>query len=30
VDIVRQIQQQPENNQMLKQPVTIQNIERIR
>ncbi|MFZ2053693.1 MAG: peptidylprolyl isomerase [Candidatus Aminicenantales bacterium] len=30
MDIVRKIQQQPDDNQMLKQPVVIQNIERAR
>jgi peptidyl-prolyl cis-trans isomerase A (cyclophilin A) len=30
MDVVRKIQQQPDEKQMLKQPVTIQNIERIR
>jgi len=29
MDIVRKIQQQPDENQMLKQPVMVQNIERI-
>jgi peptidyl-prolyl cis-trans isomerase A (cyclophilin A) len=30
MDVVRKIQQQPDQSQMLKQPVVIQNIERIR
>jgi peptidyl-prolyl cis-trans isomerase A (cyclophilin A) len=30
MDVVRKIQQQPDEKQMLKQPVTIQTIERIR
>jgi hypothetical protein len=30
MDVVRKIQQQPDEKQMLKEPVAIQNVERLR